>query len=127
MEVIIENNFSRNCIEIYAFESDGLTRKYLNIDLTGNISVNQIGNEVSSSPQNPMLRIPMQMVPALFKAIADFNLRRGIVSENENLLQGKLAATQNHLEDMRKLAMKFSDFALAIQNVPAQFNELKSE
>lgn len=38
--------------------------------------------------------------------------KNGINTENENLLQGKLKATEIHLEDMREISKKLLDSKL---------------
>lgn len=51
----------------------------------------------------PFLVLPLKMADELVKAFTDLGSEMNIKTESENLLKGKLEATQLHLEDMREL------------------------
>ena len=50
----------------------------------------------------PLLIFNNQMAKDFIKSVVDYASKNGVVTENENLLKGKLLATEKHLEDMRK-------------------------
>ena len=51
----------------------------------------------------PLLEVNEFKFNAFLKAFVDYASNVKMVTENENLLQGKLQATEKHLEDMREL------------------------
>ena len=62
----------------------------------------------------PFLKLPAIFAESLFKSISDYNSRNGIKTPDENLLQGKLLATEEHLKDMREFSKKLLDASLKI-------------
>ena len=64
---------------------------------------------------NPFLKLPYHFADLLFKSLIEYNSERGMKSKDENLLTGKLAATENHLNDMRKFSEKLLEFVTAKQ------------
>lgn len=52
----------------------------------------------------PFLELPWRFGHELLMAISNFNSQNGLITENENLLKGKLQATELHLTDMRDIA-----------------------
>lgn len=56
---------------------------------------------VPVEPLVPLLEMNSSFAKDFLKAVSDYNSRIGIKTENENLLQGKLSATEKHLEDLR--------------------------
>jgi hypothetical protein len=52
----------------------------------------------------PLLQFPMMDRNEILKSLLDALSNRNIKTENENLLQGKLIATEKHLEDMREIS-----------------------
>ena len=66
--------------------------------------IRQEVDELGQSPKKlyHLLVIPQRMSLIFFKEMADYLSGQNIKTENENLMQGKLQATEKHLEDMRK-------------------------
>ena len=52
--------------------------------------------------QSPTLVLQQEMLPALMKALSDYGVKR----PDESFVEGKLSATEKHLEDMRSLIFK---------------------
>lgn len=57
----------------------------------------------------PLLKMPSHTGERFIKAIVDYASEQQIKTVNENLLQGKLQATEKHLEDMRNGFVKILD------------------
>ena len=55
-------------------------------------------------PIEPLLKMDSYMMDEFIKAVVDYASGHNVVTENENMLKGKLEATQNHLEDMREIS-----------------------
>ena len=51
----------------------------------------------------PLLKVHEFAFNIFLKAFVDYASNVKMVTENENLIQGKLQATERHLEDMREL------------------------
>lgn len=62
-----------------------------------------------AEPLIPLLEMNRHFANDFLKAVGDYNSRVGIKNENENLLQGKLSATEKHLEDLRSHFTKVLD------------------
>lgn len=104
MEIYIEKNYSRNEAKIWLIESDGYIKRVFGYD-GKNIVIHTINNhEMLRSDMKPLLRVPIVMLSSILKCFGDEAERSGINTENENLLKGKLEATQEHLSDMREIA-----------------------
>jgi DUF1009 family protein len=63
----------------------------------------------TAEPIIPLLEMSDRMADDFIKAIVDYASQKGVKTENENLLMGKLSATEKHLEDMRKHFEKVLD------------------
>lgn len=99
MELIVDNNFNgrKTAIFIRCENNDIIGR------INGELAVQHYNpNGIYEDNMDPFLEMNTDMAEKFFKAVGDFNSRRGIVNENENLLKGKLQATEKHLEDLRK-------------------------
>lgn len=57
----------------------------------------------------PLLRIPLFMKDALIAGFINEGKLKNLRTEDENLLKGKLEATEKHLEDMREFSKKLLD------------------
>lgn len=64
---------------------------------------------VITSKINPQLRMPIPLSDEFIKLVVDYASEKQIKTVNENLLQGKLTATEKHLEDMRAVFSKAFD------------------
>lgn len=68
--------------------------------------------QAEDEPLMPLLTMSAGLANDFVKAVCDFASKKGIKTENENLLQGKLMATEKHLEDLRSHFTKVLDKAL---------------
>jgi len=106
MEVSIQRDYANNKAFIYLL---GGSRNNM---IRENFSYNSEDQSVSVTCLNeaeflqnikPFLVLPLRMADELVKAFIDLGSEMNIKTESENLLKGKLEATQLHLEDMREL------------------------
>ena len=63
----------------------------------------------TKEPLIPLLEMNSSFARDFLKAVSDYNSNTGIKTENETLLQGKLSATEKHLEDLRSHFTKVLD------------------
>ncbi len=101
----IVERMDKNAVEIWLHERSG--NKVINYSTDG---ANLIGTTLDpcqiTDDLAPLLSLPRHMAQPMIDALVEFNSKIGRRSENENLLQGKLAATTEHLTDMRDMAKK---------------------
>lgn len=65
-------------------------------------SVDINGFEPPSASIDPLLEMPMPFAADFLAAVARFLDEQGIHPESEKLLEGRLMASERHLEDLRK-------------------------
>lgn len=64
----------------------------------------------------PLLEMNISFAKKFLEAVSDYNNSVGIKNENDNLLIGKLSATEKHLEDMRVGFTKVLDKLISVTN-----------
>ena len=101
MKLIIQDVYEEYATKIYIKENRGDETVIIGYD--GKYLVEQVipANKASKDIK-PLIVIPMQMKDNLIKAFISEGAKNNLRTENENLLKGKLEATERHLEDMRK-------------------------
>lgn len=120
-QIFIEKRFERNSIDIFIIESLATGERVLNLD-GNNIIVSEFSHETIHSPDDPIkpfLSLPMFFADMFLDSIYEYVLKDKFhrKTENENLLEGKLTATEKHLVDMQEIAKKLIDSCL-INNTP---------
>jgi hypothetical protein len=109
--LIVNDNFGHMSIEIYGQLVQGNRLYIIGYDGEGLIQ-QEITRENEMNlltTFKPLLKISRFMLPTLLKGFADYANKKDIHTENENLLKGKLTATETHLADMRELSKKLTD------------------
>jgi len=106
MEISIQRDYANNKAFIYLLggSRNSMVREgysYNSEDQT--IIVVTLQEEEVLQTIKPFLVLPIRMADELVKAFTNLGSEMNIKTENENLLKGKLEATQLHLEDMREL------------------------
>ena len=108
MELIIEEQYERMQCKFYIREQRGSRTIMIGYD-----GENLVEQTLPDTPQamhvKPLLTIPIFMKDALIKAFISEGSRQNLRTENENLLKGKLYATELHLKDMREFSQKLLD------------------
>ena len=105
MNLSINRDFERNRAEIYLVENAGGVNRYFSYSKTkGFTSVDVPIGSIPTNKIEPLLIVPMPLLPDIFKLFGDEANNAGLSTSNEDLLKGKLAASEKHLEDMRVIA-----------------------
>ena len=112
MELIFEDLYHKMQCRIYLKEQQGSWTVL--IGYNGEYLVRQdiSESELPDEEYFPLLIIPIQMKTMLISAFISEGSKLQLRTENENLLKGKLAATETHLNDMREMSKKLLDSLL---------------
>ena len=103
LRIEIQRVYERNAIKVWLIEDIPDGQNVISQE-NGEMVVNHIpAGEAISLDMKPFLNLPAQFANTLFQAIAEYNSAEGKRTKDENLLEGKLEATQLHLEDMREM------------------------
>jgi len=106
MEIFIEKHLQTNQVEIYLKEQRGRFDAFVHYD-GENLVLNTIDpTDPTVQEIKPFMVLPINYFDAIIKAFTQEGKKMGISTENENLLKGKLEATENHLIDMQKITSK---------------------
>lgn len=108
MKIYIQKPFesSFDGVKIWVIKEIGPNRCQVTIDKeSGNLKALLIDPD-NPKELEPFLKLPTELFNEFVKAITEYASDNNIKTENENLLQGKLGATEKHLEDMRKIVFK---------------------
>lgn len=106
LKVQVVRRHDRNYIEVWVgmdepdyYENFAYTEK--------GIVVTRI-NHSEQPPEGvkPFLNLSAPFAHTLFKALAEYLSNAGIKTKDENMVEGKLQATEEHLKDMREIAKK---------------------
>ena len=114
MELIFNDDYRRRQCEIYLREQQGSRIVMIGYDGEHLVQQTLSESEIPEFEIKPLLVIPLSMKSALIKAFTEQGAEMNIKTENENLLKGKLEATEIHLSDMREFAKKLLDNKLTI-------------
>jgi hypothetical protein len=104
MEIIVENDFQTRCVRVYLMDKQGERRVYFSQgkgEMTSVISQTIESGDFSIKKIEPILDLPADLFDQLSKGIAKYLSQQGINTQNEDLLNGKLEATEKHLGDLR--------------------------
>lgn len=111
MELIVNENYGSMSIEIFGRVQQGNRIAIIGYD--GDQLIEQIMPDNGSLPEKdsikPLLRMNRFVFDNLLVAFVELANKKKIRTENENLLQGKLVATETHLTDMREMSKKLVD------------------
>ena len=113
MELIIEEDFSTMTTKIYGKVERGNQTCIIGYD--GKHLVEQVlPNPLVATRYKikPLLTIPHNYLRDIVAGFAEYAQKKDIRTENQNLLEGKLIATEKHLLDMQGFAKKLLDFQL---------------
>jgi hypothetical protein len=112
MKFLVETDFNSLAVKIYLEDEDGRERRI--IGSKDGYLISQTLDRINvTEPILPLLQMPRHMADEFVKAVVDYASNRNIKTENENLLKGKLLATEKHLDDMREFAKKLLDSNLS--------------
>lgn len=90
---------------IWLYEhKDGMTYNF-HMD-NGDMTRTEFKNDGTVNDVRPLMQLDFYLAEMLFSAIGEYLERKGRQTVNENLTQGKLIATERHLDDMKLIAFK---------------------
>ena len=114
MEFLFYPNYATYSVSMYLRMRDG-SKTYIIGQKDGKLFHQEINemNAGSAEPLVPLLEMNRAFAEDFLKAVADYSSSVGIKTENENLLKGKLQATEKHLEDLRTHFSKVLDKAIS--------------
>ena len=112
MEVFVERHYSRNQVEIFLKEKRGREDAFLHYNGSELVLMSVDPTNPTVGAIKPFMILPMHYFDEIIKVFTIEGKKMGISTENENLLKGKLEATELHLWDMRE----FSKHLLKIKN-----------
>jgi len=112
LQIVIRPRLDEYSVEIWLHEDTATASRFINLD-GDHLMVTVVENGMFPEEElKPFLKLPTQFANALFKAISDYNSEQGIKTKDENLLEGKLQATEVHLKDMREFSKKLLQIQL---------------
>jgi hypothetical protein len=109
MEFIFQEDYQTMSVRMYLKRNEG--DRIILIGQKDGVLIEQTLEPMNASvePIIPLLEMNRHFAKKFLKAVGDYNSKIGIKNENENLLQGKLSATEKHLEDLRNHFTKVLD------------------
>ncbi len=103
MKIFIEKPFMNmtDSVKIYVIDEKNGRRSEIKLDRKSNNLIATVLDDNAANQVEPFLELPMNFFDDFVRAIVKYASENDIKTENENLLQGKLKATEKHLEDLR--------------------------
>lgn len=108
MELIVNEEYFSFTTSFYLKDRRG-SQSVIIGQRDGKLVEHVLENCTYSTEIQPLLKMPFSMAQTFLKAFADYLSTKNITTENENLLNGKLIATEKHLDDMRNISTKLLD------------------
>lgn len=114
LKFFIEHRLEKSSIDIFAIERLADADRVVNFD-GDSIVVTTLPNQPTPAIK-PLLSLPMffgqTFLNAIHEHVSQQKARSGKPA-NESLLEGKLLATEKHLEDMREISTKLPDAVIS--------------
>ena len=108
LEVFVERLHSTNSVRVWVHNSD-LAGNIINLTMNnGSLEWKQFSAHeiVSGDGLFPFIEVPMSLAQPLFKALAEWLSGNGVRTKDENMIEGKLLATEKHLESESELTRR---------------------
>lgn len=102
MELFIERDYARRTANFWIKKEYDFGRQQFYHFNGEHIVVTTIEGVELSTNLKPFISVPMEFADNLIKAIADHANSAGIKTEKRDFVEGELAATKKHLEDLQK-------------------------
>lgn len=116
MEIFIERHLMKNKVEVYLKEQRGREDAFMHYDGENLVLKTIDPTDPTVQDIKPFMVLPMNYFQAIVTAFTNEGKKMGISTENENLLRGKLEATELHLNDMREFSKKLLDKDLTVSS-----------
>lgn len=107
-KIIINKDYRKRNIEFYWVRRNGDKEEFIHPDKTGDLCITQKNIETPIDDDvevKPFIILPMDMGESFIKLMVNVAKDENLQIGDENLLKGKLEATQKHLDDMREITM----------------------
>lgn len=118
LQIYIQQNFHRNSIEMWLTDIEGPRQFNISYNGEGKLERTEIDEMQAITADEilkPFLNLPASFAKVLFQKIAEYNDKYGVKTVDQNLLEGKLMAKEEHLKDMREFAKKLLDASLSVR------------
>ena len=104
LKIFIEKRYQDG--QTYIWLREERPSEIINISYNGeNLTLTSMKyDEQAPKEVKPFIKLSSHMARHIFKAMADYTSKEGIKTTDENLLKGKMEATEKHLEDMREFS-----------------------
>jgi hypothetical protein len=109
MEIIVEKDWNTRQVKVYLKEMQGDIMNIIGQE--NGVLVSQIieRTDYEPKPLKPLLEMPEFVFNDMATAMVDYMSNKGHRTKNESVLEGKLSATEKHLEDLRTHFTKVLD------------------
>lgn len=107
-KVEIINNYQNGGIEVWVFEYTPTQQYNINTNENGEIVKIEMPEVIyfSNGKFKPFLFMPRRLGTEIMKEMNEWQKVNGVKSVDQNFTEGKLQATENHLEDMCRIVNK---------------------
>ena len=112
-KIYIDKMRPSNSIQIWVVRHESNGDVFINIK-NEELFETQVSPGELKTELKPFLELPWRFGHELLLAISNFNSQNGLITENENMLKGKLQATELHLTDMREITKKLISATIKI-------------
>lgn len=103
LQLIIQDDFGSMMVNIWLVDQKG--SELINITWDGEHLISTIVPE-GIEPVKPFLKVPLPFKQVFIKSFVDYASNNGIKPKEASFTEGKLEATEKHLEDMREIVKK---------------------
>lgn len=105
IEIRVQDDWMRNRVKVFAIEHSSVKPKWLHFD--GEKIIQQETKDDGTIEEiKPLFECNPHLFQLLIQSLTEEGNKRGIKTENENLLKGKLEATEHHLKDLQQISKK---------------------
>lgn len=113
MELIVQDRYEQ--MKTYFYLRDKKNGQTVIYGYDGECLIEQLPSQDGTANNfKPLFVVPNIYKDAIIKAFISEGANQNLRTENENLLKGKLQATELHLSDMREISKKLLDDKLAL-------------
>lgn len=103
MKIFIEHLWHSRSVRIWAEEEQLHRRLNIHYDPPHGLVKTEIRPDFIQDDLTPLLELPYQMYIDLKDAFAQLLQEEGVKTKNENLIEGKLSATESHNVDLKSI------------------------
>ena len=105
MELLVEKDWSSRRVKIYLREENGDRTTIIGQNRGKLFAQDILPNDFTVRKFHPLLEMPDHLFHQFAAAFSEYNSKNhNYRSKNENLIEGKLQATERHLEDLREFS-----------------------